>query len=220
MRNGCVLPFKTRHSVLGIFASTPDPRTTREIEMKRLLGLAAVIEAATGVALMIHPPLLSRLVAGRRRFRRGNSAGSHSRVRAPLFRIGLLAGYQASRQKHAGSSSAAPVQPAGNALPRLPRDPWPTRWELVVARRRAPRRALAASRPCVANLCRSGASESNESRGRRENRSRVMNVKVRGIFRGHPIFKWFRILIFGFQADPAEAERRGRETPPAKDTGG
>ena len=26
--------------------------------MKKLLGLAAVIEAATGLALMIHPPLL------------------------------------------------------------------------------------------------------------------------------------------------------------------
>ena len=32
--------------------------------MKRLLGLAAVIEAATGLALIIHPPLLSHLLLG------------------------------------------------------------------------------------------------------------------------------------------------------------
>ena len=32
--------------------------------MKRLLGLAAVIEAATGLALMIHPPLVTRLLLG------------------------------------------------------------------------------------------------------------------------------------------------------------
>jgi hypothetical protein len=36
----------------------------REITMKRLLGLAAVLEAATGLALMIHPPLLSHLLLG------------------------------------------------------------------------------------------------------------------------------------------------------------
>jgi hypothetical protein len=36
----------------------------REITMKRLLGLAAVIEAATGLALIIHPPLLSHLLLG------------------------------------------------------------------------------------------------------------------------------------------------------------
>ena len=32
--------------------------------MKRLLNVAAVIEAATGGALMIHPPLLSQLLLG------------------------------------------------------------------------------------------------------------------------------------------------------------
>ena len=32
--------------------------------MKKLLHVAAVIEAATGVALMIHPPLLSHLLLG------------------------------------------------------------------------------------------------------------------------------------------------------------
>jgi hypothetical protein len=32
--------------------------------MKKLLHMAAVIEAATGVALMIHPPLLSHLILG------------------------------------------------------------------------------------------------------------------------------------------------------------
>ena len=32
--------------------------------MKRLLGLAAVLEAATGLALMIHPPLVTRLLLG------------------------------------------------------------------------------------------------------------------------------------------------------------
>ena len=32
--------------------------------MKKLLGLAAVIEAATGLALIIHPPLLSHLLLG------------------------------------------------------------------------------------------------------------------------------------------------------------
>jgi len=32
--------------------------------MKKLLALAAVIEAATGVALMIHPPLVTRLLLG------------------------------------------------------------------------------------------------------------------------------------------------------------
>jgi len=32
--------------------------------MKKLLGVAAVIEAATGVALMIHPPLVTRLLLG------------------------------------------------------------------------------------------------------------------------------------------------------------
>ncbi len=32
--------------------------------MKKLLNVAAVIEAATGVTLMIHPPLLSHLLLG------------------------------------------------------------------------------------------------------------------------------------------------------------
>lgn len=32
--------------------------------VKRLLGLAAVIEAATGLALMIHPPLVTQLLLG------------------------------------------------------------------------------------------------------------------------------------------------------------
>jgi len=32
--------------------------------MKRLLGLAAVIEAATGLALIIHPPLVTWLLLG------------------------------------------------------------------------------------------------------------------------------------------------------------
>ena len=32
--------------------------------MKRLLGLAAILEAATGLALMIHPPLVTRLLLG------------------------------------------------------------------------------------------------------------------------------------------------------------
>ena len=32
--------------------------------MKRLLGLAAVLETATGLALIIHPPLLSHLLLG------------------------------------------------------------------------------------------------------------------------------------------------------------
>ena len=32
--------------------------------MKRLLGLAAVLEAATGLALMIHPPLVTWLLLG------------------------------------------------------------------------------------------------------------------------------------------------------------
>ena len=32
--------------------------------MKRLLGLTAVLEAATGLALMIHPPLVTRLLLG------------------------------------------------------------------------------------------------------------------------------------------------------------
>jgi len=32
--------------------------------MKKLLGLAAVLEAATGLALMIHPPLVTRLLLG------------------------------------------------------------------------------------------------------------------------------------------------------------
>jgi len=32
--------------------------------MKKLLHVAAVIEAATGVALMIHPPLVTRLLLG------------------------------------------------------------------------------------------------------------------------------------------------------------
>jgi len=32
--------------------------------MKKLLALAAVIEAATGVALMIHPPLVTRVLLG------------------------------------------------------------------------------------------------------------------------------------------------------------
>jgi len=32
--------------------------------MKRLLGLAAVLEAATGLALMIYPPLVTRLLLG------------------------------------------------------------------------------------------------------------------------------------------------------------
>ena len=32
--------------------------------MKKLLGVAAVIEAATGLALMIHPPLVTRLLLG------------------------------------------------------------------------------------------------------------------------------------------------------------
>jgi hypothetical protein len=32
--------------------------------MKRLLGLAAVLEAATGFALMIHPPLVTQLLLG------------------------------------------------------------------------------------------------------------------------------------------------------------
>jgi hypothetical protein len=36
----------------------------REITMKRLTGLAAVIEAATGLALMIYPPLVTRLLLG------------------------------------------------------------------------------------------------------------------------------------------------------------
>jgi hypothetical protein len=36
----------------------------KEITMKRLLGLAAVLEAATGLALMIHPPLVTRLLLG------------------------------------------------------------------------------------------------------------------------------------------------------------
>jgi hypothetical protein len=36
----------------------------REITVNRLLGLAAVIEAATGLALIIHPPLLSHLLLG------------------------------------------------------------------------------------------------------------------------------------------------------------
>jgi hypothetical protein len=32
--------------------------------MKKLLGLAAVLEAATGLALMIYPPLVTRLLLG------------------------------------------------------------------------------------------------------------------------------------------------------------
>jgi hypothetical protein len=32
--------------------------------MKKLLHMAAVIEASTGIALMIHPPLLSHLILG------------------------------------------------------------------------------------------------------------------------------------------------------------
>ena len=32
--------------------------------MKKLLHVAAVIEAATGIALMIHPPLVTRLLLG------------------------------------------------------------------------------------------------------------------------------------------------------------
>jgi hypothetical protein len=32
--------------------------------MKKLLALAAVLEAATGLALMIHPPLVTRLLLG------------------------------------------------------------------------------------------------------------------------------------------------------------
>jgi hypothetical protein len=32
--------------------------------MKNLLGLAAVIEAATGLALMIHPPMVTQLLLG------------------------------------------------------------------------------------------------------------------------------------------------------------
>ena len=32
--------------------------------MKKLLGLAAIIEAATGLALMIHPSLVTRLLLG------------------------------------------------------------------------------------------------------------------------------------------------------------
>lgn len=43
---------------------TLDPRTKREITMQRPLGLAAVIEAATGLVLIIHPPILSHLLLG------------------------------------------------------------------------------------------------------------------------------------------------------------
>jgi len=43
--------------------------------MKRLLGLAAVIEAATGVALMIYPPLLSHLLLGEDVFGAGIALG-------------------------------------------------------------------------------------------------------------------------------------------------
>ena len=32
--------------------------------MKKLLNVAAIIEAATGIALMIHPPLVTRLLLG------------------------------------------------------------------------------------------------------------------------------------------------------------
>ena len=43
--------------------------------MKRLLGLAAVLESATGLALMIYPSLVTRLLLGEGAFGAGLAVG-------------------------------------------------------------------------------------------------------------------------------------------------
>ena len=55
--------------------------------MKRLLGLAAVLEAATGLALMIHPPLVTWLLLGEQVSGAGEALGRVAGF--ALFGLGL-----------------------------------------------------------------------------------------------------------------------------------
>jgi hypothetical protein len=66
--------------------------------MKRLLGLAAVIEAATGLALMIHPPLVTRLLLGDEVSGAGVALGRVAGFCVARVGVGLLAGSRVSRR--------------------------------------------------------------------------------------------------------------------------
>jgi len=116
--------------------------------MKKLLGLAAVLEAATGLALMIHPPLLSHLLLGE-----GVSGAGMALGRVGGFALlGLGLACWPDLESAGANTPALRALLAYNLLATLlPRDRWPISWALVMARRRDPRRADAASRPRVAS---------------------------------------------------------------------
>ena len=92
----------------------------RAMGMKKLLGLAAVLEAATGLALMIHPSLVAQLLFG-------DGVSGAGKALSRVAGIALLAlGVACWPGREAGSGiaqkrrGAAHLLPAGNDLPRLP----------------------------------------------------------------------------------------------------
>jgi hypothetical protein len=57
-----------------------------DVAIARLLGVAATLEAATGLPLMIHPPLVVRLLLG-------------ADLSGPGVALGRVAGFEAKREK-------------------------------------------------------------------------------------------------------------------------
>ena len=73
--------------------------------MTKLLGLAAVLEAATGLALMIHPSLVAQLLIGDGVSGAGKGAEPGRRHRPARLGSGLLAGSRGG-ERHRRSAGA------------------------------------------------------------------------------------------------------------------
>ena len=119
--------------------------------MKKLLGLAAIIEAATGLALMIHPPLVTRLLLGD-----GVSGAGMALGRVAGFALLSLGLACWSRLDSAGANTPAlRAMLTYNLLATLYLAylgiGWTISWELVMARRHDARCHDDSSRPRVAS---------------------------------------------------------------------
>ena len=120
--------------------------------MNKLLGVAAAIEAATGLALMIYPPILSRLLLGEGVFGAGIALGRIAGFALLSLGLACWPGIKPLDRNTPALRALLLYNLLATLYLAYLRDPWPTRWELVVARRRAPRRALAAARTWLAAL--------------------------------------------------------------------
>ena len=114
--------FLHSNAVARSLVESSEASRKREITMKRLLGLAAVLEVATGLALIIDPPLLSHLLLGEGVSGAGIALGHVAGFALVGLGLACWPRFESAGVNTPGSSSAAHVQPAGDTLPRLPRD--------------------------------------------------------------------------------------------------